>query len=108
MNQLTHWLDTSQVDETIVSNQVLLHYVLQIKKMWSTLKNLFGYNPDHEKVYGSNIGEQRSLRTFRGGRLRAEQGPDGALLPSDNGDESCTGACFKAGDSRVNINKQIW
>jgi len=65
VNQLTHWLDTSQ-------------------------------------VYGSNIGEQRSLRTFRGGRLRAEQGPDGALLPSDNGDESCTGACFKAGDSRVN------
>ena len=61
-----------------------------------------------DKVYGSNLAEQRSLRTFRGGRLRAEQGPDGTLLPSDNRDDSCTGACFKAGDSRVNINKQIF
>ena len=90
MNQLTHWLDTSQVHESIAAIQA---------------RYLFGYNPEYDKVYGSNIGEQRSLRTFRGGRLRAEQGPDGALLPSDNGDESCTGACFKAGDSRVS--KQI-
>ena len=53
------------------------------------------------QVYGSNVVEQRSLRTFRGGRLSVEQGPDGVLLPSDKGDESCIGACFKAGDSRV-------
>jgi len=72
VNQLTHWLDTSQ-------------------------------------VYGSNINEQRSVRTGRGGRLLTSSGPDNGrqILPNDNQESSCVGTCFKAGDGRVNENPNL-
>ena len=62
LNQVTHWLDSSQ-------------------------------------IYGSDLEEQRRLRSGRGGRLRQE---GGGLLPGDRSepDEACTGECFLAGDSR--------
>jgi len=65
VNQITHWLDSSQ-------------------------------------VYGSSVREQRNLRTGRGGRLLDAGGSGESLLPGDQGEESCTGDCFRAGDSRVN------
>jgi len=65
LNQITHWLDSSN-------------------------------------IYGSSLEEQRGLRTFRGGRLQTERGPEEPLLPRDNGENSCTGSCFKAGDCRIN------
>ena len=69
INQLTHWLDGSQ-------------------------------------IYGSELAEQRSLRTGRGGRLQVELGPDfgSEILPTDNQNTCELGACFKAGDGRVNEN----
>jgi len=72
VNQLTHWLDNSQ-------------------------------------VYGSNDQEQRSIRTFRGGRLSTVSGPDNGrqLLPNDRQESSCTGTCFKAGDGRANENPNL-
>ena len=69
INQLTHWLDASQ-------------------------------------IYGSELGEQRSLRTGQGGRLQVELGPDfgSEILPTDNDNTCEVGSCFKAGDGRVNEN----
>ena len=51
-------------------------------------------------MYGSGNSEARRLRTLQGGRLRSEEGLDGAeLLPYD-GDNDCKGntkRCFLAG-----------
>jgi len=72
VNQLTHWLDASQ-------------------------------------VYGSDLSEQRRVRTGRGGQLETSFGPDNgrSILPNDNQENSCTGTCFKAGDGRANENPNL-
>lgn len=44
---------------------------------------------DLSQVYGSTQQEQNQLRSFRGGQLRDGPGPDGPLLPDDNGAEGC-------------------
>ena len=72
INQLTHWLDASQ-------------------------------------VYGSELREQRGLRTGRGGRLQVEFGPEfgSEVLPTDHENSCEVGFCFKAGDGRVNENPML-
>ena len=72
INQLTHWLDTSQ-------------------------------------LYGSELREQRGLRTGRSGRLQVEVGPEfgSELLPTDHENSCEVGFCFKAGDGRVNENPML-
>jgi len=60
---------------------------------------------DLSQVYGSTEEEVENLRTKRGGRMRTGPGPDGPLLPDEDGkkkDECKVGVCMKAGDSRVN------
>merc|ERR1719264_1774201 len=72
VNQITHWLDASN-------------------------------------IYGSDLQEQRSLRSGRGGRLGTVGGPDfnSPLLPNDNQNSCEVGRCFKAGDGRVNENPML-
>ena len=72
VNQITHWLDASN-------------------------------------IYGSDLQEQRSLRSGRGGRLGTVGGPDfnSPLLPNDNENSCEVGRCFKAGDGRVNENPML-
>ena len=58
---------------------------------------------DLSQVYGSTQQEQNELRSFRGGKLRIDLGPDGSILPADSSADECkVGSCMKAGDERVN------
>ena len=72
VNQITHWLDASN-------------------------------------IYGSDLEEQRSVRSGRGGRLQSVGGPDpdSPLLPNDNQNSCVVGRCFRAGDGRVNENPML-
>ncbi|KAK6621977.1 hypothetical protein RUM44_001784 [Polyplax serrata] len=59
---------------------------------------------DGSNIYGSNLGAQRELREFKGGRLRIQNVQGRQYLP-DNEDECANEigqTCFKSGDSRVN------
>ena len=67
MNQITHWLDSSN-------------------------------------VYGSGDSDAQSHRAFRGGRLRYQEGLDGAEM-LENGSSNCKGTskrCFRSGDKKCN------
>lgn len=60
---------------------------------------------DASHIYGNTPDVALSLRAFRGGLLKISLGQNGeVLLPlaSGNGQEQCTGICYKAGDLRVN------
>lgn len=54
---------------------------------------------DGSNIYGSNLGAQRELREFRGGRLRIQNIGGKEYLPDNQGEcvNEIGQSCFKAG-----------
>ena len=96
MNQLTHWLDSSQVYGSSLEEQRGLRAGRAGRLTDQVgLLGLLDFWPAVPEAGWLYLGASPGCRcTATPSTLQG--GPEGALLPTDQGEDSCTGACFRS------------